>query len=358
MKAWIVRLAILFCYTLWFSDSEGTEMEEQIKSMKGKKIIDSIIEPYMQEMGIPGIAIGYYDGENGQLYSYGYANIVSKVKITPETIFEIASVTKVFTSTLVALEVVKDKMKLTDPVAKYLPALKGTKAGDITLKELATHTSSLPRVPPATNKIYEKKSIIEFLQKWVPSYPIGTKYLYSNLGFGVLGYALANLEDSSFEEMVERNICKPLKMFSTLVHIPPGLVSQYSQGYTKNGEIAQRYAMNAWPAGGSLRSTARDLLKFLEANLGKISSRELKQAMELSQKEYFQVRPGFSMGLGWQRVKTKNHLIIDKNGGVKGFSSYIGMIPEKNIGIVILLNKGKSKSTFLGRKILNALVNE
>lgn len=315
--------------------------------------LETRIRQFMKDQEIPGMAIAvFYRGE-GSLYEFGFANVKFKKKVTSGTIFEIASITKVFTSTAIAVEVLRKKMNLKSPVINYLPKVRFPRSiSNVTLAELATHTSSLPRVPPKINGNYSAAAIMQFLENWIAPNPIGTKYVYSNLGFGVLGYALEKVEGKPYEAVIQQLITAPLLMRNTKVFIENASMPNYAQGYNKNGEPVEHYPPNAWPGGGSLRSTNSDMLKFLKANLGNKGPKELLQAMQLAQKGIFRVNNQLIMGLGWQRFKKNGLLVVDKNGGVAGFSSYIGMLPEKKIGIVILANKGKAEATRLGRSLL------
>lgn len=324
------------------------------------KIVTEVITHFMQEKGIPGLSVAYFDGQQEHYYNFGLADVPQHVPVTSDTIFEIASITKVFTSTQLALEVVRGKMNLKDPVVKYLPALSNANSqiAKITLSDLATHTSSLPRVPPSRKNGWNHQKIIQYLRKWSPSYPIGTKYVYSNLGFGVLGYAEANLEGIDFYDVIRRDILIPLNMTSTFIHVPPALMNRYALGYNKDGGPAPHYALNAWPAGGALRSTASDMMKFMKANLGLVGPAELQQAMQLAQQGIFKVNDNMTLGLGWQRFQGKSGvLFVDKNGGVDGFSSYIGIIPDRKMGVVLLANKAKTNITEAGRELLNRIVH-
>lgn len=325
-----------------------------------EQIVKREIAAYMQEKDIPGIAVAlYYEGKS-ELYNFGVTDKATKSLITPATLFQIASITKVFTATALAVEVEKGKMALNDPVAKYLPKMPlGLPLDQITLQELATHTSSLPRDPGDGKRIPStQEEVMTFLKNWTPSYTIGSRYVYSNLGFGVLGYALADLERKPYYEVLQTLILNPLGMYSTFINIPPPFMQYFAQGYTKEGRIAVRHPPNAWPAGGALRSTSADMLKYLKANLGVSGPIELQKAMQFAQQGLFKAHKNLVIGLGWQRFTTKKgELFIDKDGGVPGFSSYIGMVPEKKIGIVILANKGKGDITATGRKILELLLN-
>jgi beta-lactamase class C len=326
------------------------------------EVVDTVIKPFMKENDVPGIAIGLYYKGDESVICYGLADKAKNVPVTQDTIFEIASITKVFTSTELALQVNRGYMSLSNPLSNYLPGITRYK-GDInqvTLENLATHTSSLPRELPhlKKGKAYDHTMVINFLQNWEPDYPIGTKYVYSNLGFGLLGYAIEDVEHMPYEQFIKNDLLTPLDMNSTMVDVPAYLLNNYAQGYSPQGNPVPRWPHTILPGGGALRSTASDMLKFLEANLGVKGSKEVLDAMQLAHQGFFKVNDKLTIGLGWQRVKVREMLIIDKNGGLPGFASYIGMIPEKKIGIVILANKSKIKSTLVGRQLLMRLAKQ
>lgn len=323
------------------------------------RFIDQAISAFMRQHDIPGVAVAVFDGHNERIHTYGVADRTSGTPVSGNTIFEIASVTKVFTTTSLALQVLQGNMGLNDPVSKYIPALANqlTGVGKVTLLHLATHTSSLPRVggnwqTGGPNKIYR------FLQHWQPPYTVGTRYEYSNVAFGLLGYALEAVENRPYGEVIRNDILGPLGMGMTFTEVPESYLPQYAQGYNAEGKKATRRPHGYIPGSGAIRSTARDLLKFLKANMGVTGPEKLLKAMQFAQQPYFKVRDGFVMGLGWQRFDINGNLIIDKNGGVAGFTSYIGWIPEKQVGVVILTNKGKARTTSVGRKILQALAGQ
>lgn len=326
---------------------------------EGTESVDEIIASYMQQNAIPGVAIAIFDGKEGITRSFGVSNLQDKNTITPDTIFEIASITKVFTTTELALQIMRGTMQLNQKAVDFLPELRDGKQpiSQVTLLQLATHTSCLPRIPPylANDEMYDYASLINFLKIWHPRDAIGSHYRYSNLGYGVIGIDLEYLTKKSYQQLLNDDICLPLDMHSTMMDVPDNLLKNYAQGYLGSGDPAPRWGDNIWPAGGALRSTSGDMLKFLEANLNIRGPKELLHAMQITQRGYFYVNDKLTLGLGWQRAWLQGRLIIDKNGGVTGFSSYIGMIPAQKLGIVILANKARINSTLLGRSILITL---
>lgn len=322
-----------------------------------EEIVKKHIEAFMKEQRIPGIAVALVHKGQSSTYEWGYSDLESKIRVHPDTLFALASITKVFTSTALALEVIHHKMKLQDSIAKYITTLnQGLQPiNRVTLLDLATHTSSLPRkAPKKANRSLPQ--LLTFLKAWRPKHPVGTHYLYSNLAFGLLGEAISKVEELSYEASIQKLILQPLAMSSTYVYVPNNQSQNMAQGYNKDGHLVHSAGKNIWPGGGALNSSISDMLKFLNANLNLEGAEDVRMAMQLAQKGYFKVNSHLTMGLGWQRFHNENQvLIIDKNGGLEGFSTYIGMLPEEKTGIVILCNRGNTHITKIGRGILSEL---
>ena len=311
--------------------------------------VNRYIASEIKKYDVPGVAVAFVIDGQGYLFCYGLADIDQRVPVTPNTLFDIASITKVFTTTDMALQIESGKMFLTDSIAKYLSGISKTSpVAKITLGNLATHTSSLPRGVP---RDYDTQKMYDFLDRWQPPYQVGSKYVYSNLGFWLLRYALEEVEQKPYQEILEDELFKPLGMTSTMIIVPQSDQYRYATGYSQNGARAEHRPLG--PGGGSLKSTASDMLRFLNLNLGNSGSKKLQEAVLIAQSGQYKVNEHLIMGLGWQRFEKEGLLYIDKNGGVPGFSSYIGIIPSKKIGIVILANKVKVPCTKIGRDILD-----
>jgi beta-lactamase class C len=323
-------------------------------------IVRRVVEPWLEKYTPPGAIVVVHREGATRFFPFGHSHPRRRDPVTPDSIFELASITKVFATTSLALEVEQGKMRLDDPVAKYLPILRtGKDIRKVTLRQLATHTSSLPRAPgphPGGGP-WNRRSLMEWLVRWEAPDPPGARSLYSNLAVGVLGDAIATAERESLQEVWNRQFLHPLEMHSTFFEIPPGEQKRLVQGFDRDGRPVPRAVANgAWPAGGRLCSSGRDMGRFLAANLGETPHRPLiTQAMQLAQKPYFEVSPKMTQGLAWQRVRLHDELVIDKNGGLDGSATYIGMIPGHKLGVVVMANKGKSQGTAVGRALLLAL---
>ena len=335
--------------------SGAQESEESLR-----QIVESVILPWHKQYQPPGtIVVVRRDGKT-HFFPFGEANRARGVPVTPESIFELASITKVFTTTSLAIEVEEGRMRLDDPVAKYLRRLReGRSIRDVTLQQLATHTSSLPRVPIGRHRgPWNRKLVIDWLIGWEAQYPLGTKDVYSNLALGVLGYAIAEHEQEPLEKVWKRQFLEPLGMNHTYFEIPERDRHLVVQGYGPNGKPVPHDPPGGWPAGGRLSSSGRDMAEFLVANLGERDEDRPKitRAMQFAQQPYFKVSEHMTQGLCWQRVPLQGHLVIDKNGGLDGTSTYIGMIPTRRLGVVVMANKGKCQGTSVGRRLLLKLV--
>lgn len=356
---------ILCCLTLVLLSSWQNVYAEDDPVLD--KIVHQSVSDYMSQQQVPGLAIGIYYRNSDHYYNFGTANKETMQPVTQNTIFELASVSKIFTATLLALCVQQGTCKLDDSVTKYLPALattNGLPIDKVSLVDLATHTASFPRDVTGfgVERIQSpaaRGELMTQLRQWQPDYPIGTYYVYSNISFGLLGEAMSNAFHKSYSDAVTNLIFTPLKMHGSYENVPSSENFRYAQGYWADGTLAPHYGPANWPGGGGLRSTAADLLNFLKANLGVNNPAMpalLSAAIQLSHKQYFQVNPNFSLGLGWQRNTTNNVLMFNKNGMNSGFSSYIAFYPQQKIAIVVLANQRKAMPGILAKNIMSKLL--
>ena len=322
-----------------------------------ERLVKKRVESYMRKHQIPGMAVGLYFDGKPFFYNFGYADPQKKTVVSKSTIFEIGSITKSFTATILALEVLKGHMNLDDRVGRYLPFVEkhDSPLKVVTLKQLATHTSSLARKSPVRKPLMTQRRVLHALLRWHPEFDIGSHYRYSNLGYTILGYALEQETGREYEQLFRDSIFKPLEMHQTMVRVPWKLLSKYAQGHNDKGIPVPRMGLPALGAAGALKSTIVDMMKFLKANLGECGPQSLKDAMHLTHKGFFKVTDSMIQGLSWQRVSSKDMLLIDKNGGVTGFSTWIGFVPDKKNGIVLLTNKRNKQLTGLGRRLLHDL---
>jgi beta-lactamase class C len=340
--------------------------------------VAEIVTRHVQPLLIPagGMAVAVHIDGRTLFYNFGMADAAKKQPITSDSLFNLASVGKVFSSTLLAQAVERGEIKLDDPVAKYVTELQ--RGGDIrrvTLGALASHTSGLHRVPqqyePWHRGQYSLPDFIRYLNSWKTDegHEPGQQDIYSNTGFVLLPLALQRRFDTPIARLMQERLLAPLGMTSTVMPVPkPNARGQLTaefrhravQGYASDGrpvgEPGNIQGTFNWPGTGQMFSSARDMAIFLAANLGALpNNSDLQQAMALAQQGVFTVRPRFTQALAWQVVRNGELAIVDKNGGLNNTSTYIGMIPQQKLGIVILSNCGGEPATRIGRQIMLAL---
>lgn len=296
-----------------------------------------------------GIVVGVIASGERRVITYGHLETGDTRPLDGNTIFEIGSETKVFTSLLLADMVQRGEVALSDPVAKYLPP--GTRVPErngrsITLVDLATHTSGLPRLPSnmspkdSANPYadYSVEQLYQFLASYQLTRDIGSEYEYSNLGGGLLGHVLALRAGTSYEELVESRICTPLRMNSTRVTLTPEMKARLAAGHDESLKTVENWDLPTLAGAGALRSTANDMLTFVAANLGYTKS-PLAPAMAAMLKVR---RPagqsGLEIALGWHVYTTGGKEIIWHNGGTGGYRSFMGFDPKSGVGVVLLSN--------------------
>lgn len=325
--------------------------------------VHGIVRPWMEKEQPPGVMVIVCSEGRVEFFPFGEADRAQRRPVTPESIFELASITKVFTTTSLAVEVDEGRMKLSDPVVRYLPYLAehGADIRQVTLEQLATHTSSLPRTPEGNppGGGWTPAALLDWVAQWHAPYPPGTRSLYSNMAVGLLGYAIAQHERQPLLDVWRRQFLDRLDMHHTFFEVPPEAAGQLVQGYGPKGQPVPAIPMGGWPAGGRLSSSGHDMAQFLVANLGlRPDLPGITKAVHLAQRPFFPASKKMTQGLCWQRLELQGERVIDKNGGLAGTSTYIGMLPERRTGMVVMANRGKCAATRVGRELLLALVGK
>lgn len=300
-----------------------------------------------------GVVAGVTNAEGRVVVGYGRLSADDPTQPDGDTVFEIGSITKVLTSTLLADLVSSEELGLDTPVQSLLgnkvrvPARKGA---EITLGHLATHSSGLPRLPgnfdPADESSpyadYDADHLYEFLSSHKLRRDIGEAVEYSNVGYGLLGHALALREGADYETLVTERILEPLQMDDTAVELTPALRARLAPGHDGRLRPAANWDFTALAGAGALRSTVNDMLTFLEANMG-LRESTLQPAMELAHApRLMDPALGMELGLGWIIAAEGDRRFVWHNGATGGYASFIGFDPEAGEGVVILSNSAVS----------------
>lgn len=301
-----------------------------------------------------GIVVGVIEPSGRRVVAYGGLDKDDKRPLNGDTIFEIGSISKVFTSLLLADMVQHGQVMLNDPVAKYLPPtvkMPERNGRVITLEDLATHTSGLPRMPtnftgkdPANPYAdYTVEQMYQFLSSYQLTRDIGSQYEYSNLGGGLLGLALARRADTDYETLVRTRICNPLGMSSTRITLSREQQARFAMGHNNQLESVAHWDIPTLAGAGALRSSANDLMTFLAANMG-YTSTPLASAMAEQIKPRRQTdMGGVEVGLGWHIATQKSSkTFVWHNGGTGGFRSFIAFDRASRAGVVVLSNSNVS----------------
>jgi serine-type D-Ala-D-Ala carboxypeptidase/endopeptidase len=296
-----------------------------------------------------GIVVGVIDPTGRRIVSYGHLDEGDPRPLNGDTVFEIGSITKVFTSLLLADMMLRGELALDDPVGKHLPAsvTMPTRGGQqITLIDLATHRSSLPRLPDnfspkdTANPYadYTVEQLYEFLNTYTLTRDVGVRHQYSNLGGGLLGHVLAHRAGMDFEALVRQRITGPLGMKDTAIALSPDMKARLAVGHDGRMKQAKNWDIPTLAGAVALRSTANDLLRLLAAELGFVDTK-LKSAMAA---QLAVRRPGAAAGteiaLGWYVSEIQTTTVIRHNGITGGYRSYIAFDPRARTGVVVLSN--------------------
>lgn len=318
-------------------------------------IVDSATNRFMKDGARAGLSIGVY--HDGKTYTYHYGTTEKGKDLLPaqNTLYEIGSITKTFTGTLLAQAVVDKKVKLDDDIRKYLdgkyPNL-AYKGYPIKLFHLINHTSGLPFLLPDKKELFQlpqdsmpyfittvqnhyshDKFITDLHTVQLDTIP-GVQFSYSNAAAQLLGYILEKIYGKSYESLIKEFIVIPREMPLTKLTYLKAETAMFAKGYNGKGELMP-YNPVMIGAAGNIKSTVSEMLNYIKFHLD-----ESNPVIKLSHATTFGDINSFAIGLNWQMNKTQNgYRRIWQSGGTFGFSSYCVVYPELNTGIVLLSNE-------------------
>ena len=298
-----------------------------------------------------GLVVGVVSPQGRRVVSYGRARAGNPRRVNGDTVFEIASVTKVFTSLVLADMALRGEVNLSDPIDKFLPpqATAPTRNNrSITLEDLATHTSGLPRQPfnlmprdmanPYAD--YAASQLYDFLAGVTLTHDVGTTYEYSNVGAGLLGHLLGRAAGMDFRALVSARVLNPLGMRSTAFAVSAEMSKRAAAGHNALLQTVPAWDVAEPLAGsGGLRSTANDLLTFVSAILNRRSSRIYAAATLMIDRARSTANTNMQTGLGWKfESRLQGRTLVYHDGASGGYRSFIGFDREVGTGVVILSN--------------------
>jgi CubicO group peptidase (beta-lactamase class C family) len=296
-----------------------------------------------------------------RVVSYGDAGPDAR-PLDENSVFEIGSITKAFTGILLADMVARGEVSLTAPVSEYLPSgvsVPSRGGRMITLLDLATHHSALPRMPTNFSPgdvrnpyaDYTDEDLFAFLGGHTLRRDIGSEYEYSNLAVGLLGVALAHVAGESYEALVRTRILEPLGMTMTGFALSDAMRERVVRGHSEQGAEVPMWDFDALAPAGALRSNMTDMLTFIAANTGPPAT-ELERAMRASHQVRDIISPEMRIGMNWHIRMLGADRIVWHNGGTAGFRTFAGFDPESGVGAVVLTNSGHGADD-IGMHLIN-----
>ena len=330
--------------------------------------VDAAVKPMMQAYAIPGLAIAISHKGQQHFFEYGVASRESGQAVDRHTLFELGSISKLFTATLGAYAEARGTLNLSDNASQYLPELRGSAFDHISLLDLATYTAGgLPLQFP--DAVSSERQMLDYYRNWQAVYAPGMQRLYSNPSIGLFGHLAAASLAKPFQQLMEKDLLPQLGMQESYVQIPTEQMTRYAWGY--RDDKAVRVSPGALDAEAyGLKSTAADMLRFIDANLhpDKLPA-PLRQAVSSTHRGYYQVAD-MTQALGWERYAypisleklqagnsaemtlqpqtvarfsvpkpAEGDLLLNKTGSTNGFGAYILLLPARDTGLVILANR-------------------
>jgi len=352
-----------------------------------RKVVDSHVEPLMQQQGIAGLSVAVVNKGKVQYFNYGVANKDKQQPVTQDTLFEIGSVSKTFTATLGGYAEASGKLQLSDKASQHLAALKGSAFDRISLLQLATYTpGGLPlQFPDAADNA---DAMIGYFQHWKPAYAPGAQRLYSNPSIGLFGYLSAQSLGQPFNTAMEKTLLPKLGLKNTYVSVPADKADAYAQGYDKQDKPVRVGPGALDGEAYGIKTSTQDLAHYVMVNMHpQTLEKPLQQAIATTHTGYYTVN-GMTQGLGWEsypypitlqalmdgnstpmamephNVKWLNpaqaqpaNVLYNKTGSTGGFGAYVAYVPSRDIGVVILANKNypNAERVKVAHAILSAL---
>lgn len=353
-------IVILYCYTVSSNSliSKAFAQRSNPSNISKENTASTILKEFKDtadkhlKNGSKDISIvtGVISPTSSDISSYGNLSRSNPIKVNGDTLFDIASITNTFTTLLLSDMIEKGEVKPNDTLKAFLPSnvtLPTSNGQKITLEQLATHTSGLPDFPPGfvRNQSYTDKQIYDKLANTKLVSRPSTIVNYSNIGMALLGHALSLKANKSFEQLIDERILKVLGMNSSGISITNETKAHFAKGHLAGKEIGLEFLPEIIQPAGAMYSSAKDLLKYLSANMNFIHTK-----LNLPMQETHLIRQIFQssnlpnqslplttyVGLGWFITTNFLSSVTWHSGSIYGYTSFIGFNPDKKTGVVIL----------------------
>ena len=364
-----IRTALLCALPLTFvpvglvsAETVAIKSEAALKAQVSKQV-----SRLMQQQQIPGMAVAVLWQGNIFHYSFGQADIAQKRAVTPDTLFELGSISKTFAGVIGAMALERGDIQLTDPVAKHWPQLTNPQWQQINMQHLATYTAGgLPLMMP--DNVTDEASLLSFYQQWQPQYQPGSQRVYANSSIGLFAHLAVAAGHQPYAEQLTK-LTTSLQLPHIFLQVPKAAEAQYAWGYKEGKPVRIGNSMLLDEAGGA-KASVRDLAKWVQANMqpAQVIDKTLQAALSRSQQQYAQSGLMFQ-GLGWEMLDyplqlsslkamtdpsfgagskatmiyppaaARHNSWVHKTGATGGFGAYAAFIPSRQVGIVLLANK-------------------
>ncbi|NQU42272.1 serine hydrolase [bacterium] len=350
-----LAVAVVLAMSAHTVSAEGMPSDDSIEM-----ILRDRVDLYKKSVGI---VVGMVDRRGRKIVAYGKRDLEGDTEVGANTVFEIGSVSKVFTGTLLADAVKRGELRLEDPVSRFLPesvTVPSKDGKEITLLDLATHRSGLPQMPTNFKLAdpqnpyadYTVENMYEFLSGYSLTRPVGEAFEYSNLGVGLLGHVLALNAGVDYETLMRTRVCGPLGMESTVIQLTPDLHKRLAGGHTAMRQPTSNWDIPTFAGAGAIRSTTEDMLRFLAASMALVET-DLRDVMDEAHSARLPAGgPEMEIGFGWLIHKKHESEIVWHNGGTGGYHSFVGWDRKTGLGVVVLSNSTNDIDD-IGRHLMN-----
>ena len=329
-------------------------------------IVDSIAQSFVKNKNAQSLSIAVVNNDKVKTFFYGETQKGNKILPTENTLYEIGSISKVFTATLLANLIEEGSATLDQKISLFLPdsLKKNSFLDSITLVQLANHTSGLPRMPSNFDKIkgydpldpykgYKKSELYSYLLNYknTDKKP-GEQYEYSNLGYALLGNILTNFYQKTYDQALQEFICKPLGMTATKEILDPK--TKLTLHVYNEGNEVKPWNLNSFGPAGGITSNLSDLVKFCQQQFV-MPQNQLQNAMADTRQFTYFLEPDTDVGLAWHMNMFDDLIVNWHNGATGGSSSFIGMSIDKKTAVIVLSNSSLSVDD-TAREILKAIL--